>query len=154
MSKTFDDLFNEFLKNLKKEAEETEKLDLPNASENSDDVSDLARKLIDMISNANPINEEDEDAIDNTLGKPDKIEFYNEDNMFFEKRIWYVNGGELIKIIVSDEPSLNIAPKPKKSLQEQLDIAVENEEFEKAATLRDKMNKPKVRKTRAKNKTK
>lgn len=134
MSKTFDELFDDFFKrnNIKPE----DKI--------SDTVKDEAKKMIDLLTNykdVENINEEVEKEIDATLGKPDKIEFYNEGDLFFEKRIWYTANGDLIKLIVSDEPTLTIIPVPAKSLEDKLAEAVLNEEFEKAAAIRDEIEK-------------
>ena len=117
MSKTFDELFDDFFKrnNIKPE----DKI--------GDSVKDEAKKMIDLLTNykdVENIDEAIEQEIDASLGKPDKIEFYNEGDLFFEKRIWYTANGELIKLIVSDEPTLTTIPVPEKYLQHKLDKAV------------------------------
>jgi protein-arginine kinase activator protein McsA len=63
--------------------------------------------------------------------------------MFFEKRIWHTKNGDFVKVIITDEPTLKTPLLPEKSLQEKLDEAVKNEEFEKAAILRDLIKKEK-----------
>lgn len=141
MAKTFDELFNEFFKRNKIKPED-----------NIDDLSkEKAKNFIDLLVNFKDVgnmDEEIENQIDETLGKPDKIEFYNEDNIFYEKRIWYTPNGDLVKLIITDDPTF--IQKPKKSLKEKLDQAVLNEEFELAANLRDEMNK--IKKKEKKNK--
>lgn len=143
--KTFDDLFNEFFKrnNIKPE------------DNLGDAIRDEAKKMIDMLSNFSQFQNIDdlEDEIEKTidsLGKPDKIEFFNEGEMFFERRTWHTPKGDLVKLIVSDDPSLINTPKFEKPLEEQLKEAVENEEYEKAAAIRDKMNGKKTRKSKKK----
>jgi hypothetical protein len=135
--KTFDELFNEFFKrnNIKPE----DKI--------SDTLRDEAKKMIDILTkiknldeDIHSIDEEIEKSIDEELGKPDKIEFFNEDNLFYERRIWHTPNGDLIKLLISDDPTLINAPKFEKPLQEQLDEAVAEENYEKAAAIRDRMN--------------
>lgn len=133
---TFDELFNEFFKrnNIKPE----DKID--------SSLKDEAKKMIDLLTNFNVtdnIDEAIEKEIDASLGKPDEILFYNEGNMYFEKRIWHTATGDLVKLIVSDDPSILVAPAKPKTLQEQLDEAVETENFEKAAAIRDAIKKSK-----------
>ena len=91
------------------------------------------------------IDEEIEKSIDEELGKPDKIEFFNEDNLFFERRTWHTENGDLIKLLVSDDPTFGKQPKVTKALQEQLDEAVAEENYEKAAqAVKDGMDKKKT----------
>ncbi len=127
MDNRFDDLFNEFFKNNKKNS-----------------FDDIHKKMFDFLSNLNT-DDNLENLIDTNigenLGKPDKIEFYNEGDMFFEKRIWHTKNGNFVKAIITDEPTLKTPSLPEKSLQEKLDEAVKNEEFEKAAIIRDLMKK-------------
>jgi protein-arginine kinase activator protein McsA len=61
--------------------------------------------------------------------------------MYFEKRMWYKPLGVIIKTLVSDEPLGPIKKKREIPLQEQLEIAVESENYELAAELRDKIKK-------------
>jgi len=122
MSKTFDELFDDFLNNRKKPKKtRRKKQDIP------------------------PINLDVNGYIDN-LGKPDKIEFYNEGPIFLEKRTWFTEHGNVVKIIVSDEPSLNMTPFEEKPLEEQLYDAVVDENYEKAAVIRDLIAKEKKNK--------
>ena len=148
MDKTFDELFEDFFNRKPKKTKRKIK-SRENEFESLDEmIKRDIKKLIDSIDkNLEPLNnasEEMEKLIDAELGNPDKIEFYNDGDMFFEKRIWHTPKGDLIKVIVRDEPKLYNPPTPKKSLQEQLNEAVANEEFEKAAAIRDEINKPKA----------
>jgi hypothetical protein len=136
MSKTFDELFDDFFKrhNIKPE----DKIEGP--------MKDDVMKIIDLLSTFNgseDINPDEEELFDEALGKPDKIEFYNDGNLFFEKRIWYTDKGTLVKLIVNDDPMIPVEPLIKKSLEQQLTEAVDSEEFEKAAAIRDKINSKK-----------
>jgi excinuclease UvrABC helicase subunit UvrB len=134
MDKTFDDLFDDFLKRGKKPLDD----DLFSVFKNE------AKKLIDLIKNFetnDDISSNLEKKIDLSLGKPDIIEKYSDGFFFFEKRVWHTSNGDIVKVIASDNP--NNLKGPEKSLQEQLDEAIANEEYEKAAQIRDLMNPPK-----------
>lgn len=159
MDKTFDELFDGFLGKAKPKkirkgkvkpspkvnpsgSGETPSLNTPNATQNP--------SIIDVVKNftqnnpLEPMNEDFEKKLDMELGKPDKIEFYEEDGMFFEKRTWHTPNGDMIKLIASQDSSiLSQPPKPEKSLQVQLDEAIKDEDYEKAASIRDKMLKNK-----------
>jgi hypothetical protein len=136
MDKSFNELFDEFFK--RNNIKPNDKL--------SDVAKDNAKQMIDMLTNSKDvenIDETTEKEIDATLGKPDKIEFYNEGPVFFERRIWHTPNGDLVKLIVTDEPTLNASPVPEKDLKEQLAEAVATEQFEKAAAIRDEIKKRK-----------
>lgn len=101
--------------------------------------------MLDLLAKGgdNPkIDENQEKEMDEQLGKPDKIEFFNEGDTFFERRIWHTPTGDIQKLLFSKDQTLIITPQPK-DLQKELEVAVENEEFEKAAAIRDEMKKTK-----------
>jgi len=118
MGKTFDELYNDFFNK--------------DNNKKSRKIDSLRTKLTD----SSDVEKEIKD-----LGKPDKIDFYNDGHLFFEKRIWHTKNGDIVKIIVSDEPTLNMLSFKEKSLDEKLADAVENEDFEKAAAIRDEILK-------------
>ena len=129
----FDDLFNEFLgKN----------------DENDDFLTNETKKIIDMIESFKNINPDGtytgaeldklDDELDDKLGEPDNIEYSTDGEMYFEKRMWYKASGVIIKTLISDEPLEKI---PELSLQEQLQKALDVEDYELAAELRDKIKK-------------
>ena len=132
MDKTFDDLFNEFLKRNK----ETMGGDPMSAFKNE------AKKLIDMIKNfesVDDVGDELDKKMDFTLGKPDSVETYSDGIFFFEKRIWHTPNGDIIKVIASDNPNKIKTQETEKSLEEQLKYAISEENYEKAAEIRDKI---------------
>jgi hypothetical protein len=140
MDKSFDDLFNQFFGGKRnKKKTDGDPLDFHKAKDEN------IKKLIEMISNMEEItNPETAGQIDEQLGEADRVEYYEEDGMYFEKKIWKVFGGEMIKVIMSDEPFVKHVPENKEiesTLQEQLDEAVKNEEYEIAAKLRDAIKK-------------
>lgn len=142
MDKTFNELFDEFFK--RNNINPNDKL--------TDKTKDNAKKMLDLLTNPKNIehiDEEVEKQIDLTLGTPDKVEFFNEGSIFFERKTWNTPTGDLIKLIVTDDPSLKIAPQPQ-NLQKEMEKAVENEEFEKAALIRDKIKKIKKEQKKAK----
>lgn len=136
MGKTFNELFDDFFK--RNNINPDDKIDETTKNE--------LKKIIDMLNTSSElpnITGEEEAMFDETLGRPDKIECYNDGNLFFEKRTWYTPKGQLVKLIVTDEPTMKLEPPKRKTLEEKLGIAVENEEFEKAAAIRDLIKKEK-----------
>lgn len=123
MGKTFDELYDDFFNKNSKSINKT--------NTKKDD-------LFDMLTNLNKLEEQIE-----KMGKPDKIEFYNENGAFFEKRIWHTDNGDIVKLIISDEPFIDIPPIKEKSLQEKLTEAVAEENYEKAVEIRNEINKKK-----------
>lgn len=158
MAKEFNDLFDDFLNKGKKVRKglgkslpkSDEPKDIPKDDTRSDTLKNEAKRIIDMISNMhnllpmdNMINEQTEKMMDGSLGKPDKIEFYDEDGLFYERRTWHTPNGDIIKLIVTDDPSLIQPRVVEKPLQQQLKEAVAEENYEKAAAIRDKIVKKK-----------
>lgn len=126
--KTFDELFDDFFNE--------------NHEENNKIIPD---KIIDLLHNFNimdNISSDMESTIDASIGEPDKIEFYQKGKLFYEKRSWTTKHGTITKIIISDKP-----PEKTEELSEilsdaeLLEIAIETEDYETAATLRDKIKK-------------
>lgn len=138
---TFDDLFNQFFggERNKKKKDGEEPLDFNKAKDEN------IKKLIEMISNMEEVTDSHiAGQIDDELGEPTRVEYYEEDGMYFEKKTWKVFGGEMVKVIMSDEPFDKYVPENKEiqlTLQEQLEEAVKNEEYEIAAKLRDAIKK-------------
>jgi hypothetical protein len=136
MDKSFDDLFNQFFGGKRnKKKTDGDPLDFHKAKDEN------IKKLIEMISNMEEItNPETAGQIDEQLGEADRVEYYEEDGMYFEKKTWKVFGGEMVKVLMSDEP-FDKKEEPTLTLQEQLDEAVKNENYEIAAKLRDAIKK-------------
>lgn len=136
MDKTFNELFNEFFK--RNDINPNEKL--------TESQKNNAKQMLDLLTRGsdNPkIDENQEKEMDEQLGKPDKIEFFNEGDTFFERRIWVTPNGEIQKLLFSKDPTLILPPVPSKPLQEKLEEAVAEENYEKAAAIRDEMKKRK-----------
>lgn len=134
----FDDLFDDFMNN-----EENNKKD---GNEN------LFNHIFDKWVDLNALDKDlIIDGLNETLGKPDKLENYEENGVFFQKQTWNTKHGQVIKTILSDVPFNEEKSKKREikiPLEVQLETAVKNEEYELAAKLRDRIYK------RDKNKTK
>lgn len=140
MGKTFNELFDEFfnrssIKNINDQISGI----INDMREDTKRISDIIANLKDMSS----MDEIIEEQLDKSLGKPDKTEFYSENGLFYEKRIWHTPNGDMVKLIVSDDPSLLTPPQESKSLETKLEEALETEDYEKAALIRDEIKKSK-----------
>jgi len=119
--------------------------------ESFEKMQEEARKMIELLKNfetLGSIDENIEKQMDDTLGQPDSIQHYTEDGLYFEKRIWHIGTGDIVKIIMSDNPDFfnNIIEQPKTPevpLQQQLKDAISNENYEEAARIRDLITPPK-----------
>lgn len=130
----FDELFDKFFGNNKKDKNKGKgKID----------------ELINMLNSykeitGKEINENSE------LGEPDSVEEYTKDGIIYEKKTWEINGGKIVKIEVKHikidgmfDISTTIKPSRFKEapLEEQLQHAISVEDYEKAAEIRDAINK-------------
>lgn len=136
MSNKFDDLFNEFFK-----------------GRNENPLQDEISKIIQALSmyNAHELDEKDfENQVDANLGEPDEVTERIEDGLLYKKMVWNTPQGQFVKIIVSDAPNgeslefedIDLTPVAP-SLAEQLEAAVEAEDYDLAIKLRDQIKKDK-----------
>jgi hypothetical protein len=151
MDKNFDDLFNEFFKR-------------------NSPFGDFktwmndAESIFKMFGHAlnDSFDESLEQELEKNLGKPDEVRYFTQNGMYFEKSIWHTQNGDMVKTVMSDDPSVfgdniefedeNISTKKKeKPLELQLEEALEREDYERAAEIRDLLNPPKRRRGRPKN---
>jgi hypothetical protein len=138
----FDDLFDEFFNQKPKYSMEKFDNNFDNVFKSFDEAKDEnLKRIIDMLSNF----EDAEHPMESILktGKLIKSEYYEEDGLFFNKETWLVNDDEIIKVMVSDIPFINESPEIELSLEEQLKISIENEDYENAASIRDAILKTK-----------
>lgn len=138
MMETFDELFDDFFGGKNKKPKKTRRKTKKN------DIDSEISKIIDSLSNFKQVEENDFDEdYDVDLGEPIKVQYFQTDGLYFKRSIWHVekNGekGELIKLEVSDTPFED--EKNDKSLEECLQDALDEENYEKAAEIRDKINK-------------
>jgi len=133
---TFDELFDEFFN----EKNENNK-DKKKPKSRKDDFGDELSSLMNTLANFRQITDADEqNEIDTEYGEPDKIEYFEEEGLFFKRSIWEVEDGEVVKLEVSDQP---FQVEELKTLEELLQDALETENYELAAEIREEKNKNK-----------
>lgn len=135
----FDSLFNDFMNdksNNKKNEAENFMDKLFNKLNNNSDVSD--RDLFDHIKGLK--------NLASSLGEPDNVISYEEDGMYYQKMVWETEHGKVIKTVMSEVPFSEVkikatVKKPRIPLEQQLETAVKEENYELAAKLRDRIAK-------------
>lgn len=123
--KMFDDLFDKFFGRNRKPKEEPrdEKAELIVNR-------DFVNKLMDSIKNMENFNK--------NFGPPTKVEYAEIDGVYYKRETWNTHGGEMVHVMSSNEP---FKREPiQLSDEEMLKLAVENENYEEAVRLRDKIN--------------
>ena len=135
---TFDELFDSFFNSGKKKIRKGRGNKLKN-----DDVNERVKNIIDSLSNFQEITDKNvEEELDIEMGEPNQVQYFEDGGMYFKRSIWEIKDkGELIKLEVSDLPFEESIPK--KSLEELLVDAIEEENYEKAAEIRDEIKKMK-----------
>jgi len=131
---TFDELFNDFFNN----GDKPKKRGVGRPKKvKEDSFEEKAKKIIDSLSTMKEITDVDKQfQIDNELGEPHEINLFEADGLFFKRSIWNTEDGDLVKLEVSDIPF-----EENRTLEELLAIALEEEEYETAAEIRDEMKK-------------
>ena len=128
----FDELFDKFFEDRKNDGK-TNKID----------------ELINQLNNFKEITGKEINE-DKELGEPDTVEIYTIGDVTYEKKIWEINGGKIVKVEIKSEKSNSIIEMPmtirdsrykETSLEDQLDYAISVEDYEKAAQLRDEIVK-------------
>jgi len=142
MEETFDNLFEDFMNNKPKKENKV--------------LPDNIKQLIESLINFKEVNDEEsvnelEDNLHAGLGEPDLSEISYKDGLKFNKLTWNTPYGQFIKIVVEETNSSDMGYedvefediinnlKQTKTLQEQLDEAVEEENYTLAIELRDKI---------------
>lgn len=140
MSDKFDDLFNEFLGDDLNKSNDNSKP--TNLNDIDDTINNLIKKMVNDVGDDLDISK----YVNNNLGEPSEVRYYEEDGLYFTETTWETEIGLVKKTIVSDLPLDGYEKNSTKielSLEEQLEEALENEEYEKAAKLRDSIKKQK-----------
>lgn len=125
MSDMFDDLFEKFFGRKPKPEVPKEEPEKPVGN-------DFVSKLLNAI--------REKDGFVKNFGKSINVEYFQQDGMYYKRESWLVEGGGKMTQLRSsftpfeDEPVVL-------TYEEQLEIALENEDYEEAAILRDKINK-------------
>lgn len=148
----FDDLFNKYFG--KKE---------PENQSNENNLNSQEEKINSMVDRFKEINPKGDiygdevdkldEQLDKELGEPDKIEHTSDGLVYFEKRMWFQPHGIIIKTLISDVPFVEVE-QDTNSLEDDLEDAIKNEDYELAANLRDKIKKRKAKEKRLQNKLK
>lgn len=156
----FDKFFNRFFGKKKEEPKQEPKQETPKRNPISDDLDFLRQSimskespsdrerdlenLLKALSTIKSLGDNPTEDIDDALGKPDRIDYHEEDGLYFKKSVWNVSGGEMVKMVISDIPFNKDGSqevKVEKSLKERLEDALKKEDYETAASLRDELNK-------------
>jgi hypothetical protein len=143
MSENFDDLFDKFFSN------------------NGEDAHmKRMRKLQEKLNKFDDKNGEVENPYEEELGEPDEVTRFNEGPYVFEKKVWHLEHGHMVKVdmvfspldsvdesesdIVGDMGDIIFGGKKrnrKQRLETQLESALEEERYEDAAYIRDKIKR-------------
>ena len=146
---TFDELFESFFGGNKPKKKKK------NINKEDEEFQSKSKDFIDMLSNMKENNEMDDMSEMNRevekLGEPDIIDVYMEDDIYVKKSVWHTDMGDIIKTEISEEPfdvDEILIDGHETSLDDddlltQLDKAVSDENYEKAAELRDKIREEK-----------
>lgn len=122
-----------------------EKTELIEELEDSETDSEFieVEKLIDKLNNFKPIEEDGTNPHERELGEPDIIQKFEEDGYVYEKSIWYVDNGTVVKVKIISTP-FDVEDSDllsnRLNLEQRLDLAVKEERYEDAASIRDKLN--------------
>jgi excinuclease UvrABC helicase subunit UvrB len=102
-----------------------------NENDDSNEMDELFSKLISLIKDM----EEHNNGVENTIfdSTPEKVEKIMLDGVLYEKRTWVDNDVQFIKMTIINEDEV-------KTLEEQLQDAIDIENYEEAARLRDLIN--------------
>jgi hypothetical protein len=108
-------------------------------SEELDNFAEMIEKLNEITDSFN-LTDGGFDPDEDKLGEPDKIIFFEENGFSFQKTTWNVEGGQIVKVEMISTP----IDKPKSvNYEKNLKLAIEAEDYEEAAKLRDIINSDK-----------
>jgi len=102
-----------------------------------DVVKDIISKIQEM-SDESMSPEQIDKAFEEKMGVADETTEYNEGNIHYTKKVWVRDGGKFVRIIAKAADGIKYDDL---SLEEKLEIAIQNEDYEKAAVLRDELDK-------------
>jgi hypothetical protein len=162
MFENFDDLFDEFFGGKPRRVRKPKKdlsdffKELRKEMEGDKEEWDRMKNLADKLNNFEDLHGEHMDnPHEKELGEPDEVITFEENGYVFEKRIWNLKHGQMVKVnmvfsplgdnegydgsdIVDNFRDIVFGGK-KRSLSEQLELAVKEERYEDAVAIRDKM---------------
>jgi hypothetical protein len=119
----FDDLFEKFFGRKPKPEE-------PKSEPENSMSNDFVIKLLKSL--------KDEDGFKTNFGAPTLVEYYEKDGIYFKRETWEVEGGGKMSHLVGSNKPFDDEPIVL-TYDEQLAIALEQENYEEAARLRDKI---------------
>jgi len=126
---SFDELYNDFFSGRNK-----------NKDKDNDDPFERMRKLVNSLNNFNEIDSDGTNPLEEDLGVPDESYEFEENGYTYVKRVWNLEHGSVVKIEMVDSPlDIGFTPKKKLSIEDKLELAVQEERYEDAAKLRDKI---------------
>lgn len=119
----FDDLFDKFFGRKPKQEE-------PKSEPDSAIPNDFVFKLLNSL--------QEEDGFSTNFGPPTLVEYYEKDGIYFKRETWEIEGGGKMSHLMGSKQPFEDEPIVL-TYDEQLAIALENENYEEAAILRDKI---------------
>lgn len=123
MSNIFDDLFDKFFGRKPKQEE-------PKLEPENDMSNDFVSKLLNSLT--------EEDGFTTNFGQPTLVEYFEKDGVYFKRETWEIEGGGKMSHLIGSSYPFQDEPVVL-TYDEQLTIALENEDYEEAAILRDKI---------------
>lgn len=101
------------------------------------------KRMQNLINNLNNF-EGDENPFEGDLGEPTKVVRFEENGYTFEKRVWELESGSIIKIEIVGTPyDKAFASKKELTLEDKLKLAIEEERYEDAAEINKQIKKEK-----------
>ncbi len=109
---------------------------------NKFEENDEMKKMKNLVDKLNFEDITGEESSEDELGEPNECVTFEENGYTFEKCIWNLEHGTVVKVqMISSPMDTGFINKPtKKTLDERLAIAIEEERYEDAAKLRDEIN--------------
>ena len=150
----FDDLFEKYFGKPSKKQKKQTKSNNKNNNKGYFGPSDMSSPM-DLLNYiySNPWASGYPKIDDLNLGKPDEHTTFTEDGVDYEKKVWHTKDGDIIQMSAKSNieftpeyfntnniPFGSKLPKKELPLEKQLELAIKNENYEKAAKIRDMLN--------------
>jgi hypothetical protein len=106
------------------------------------DMGDIPDKIKDMLSKIQGMTDESfskeemDDIFMEEMGPPSEITEYTEGNINYTKKVWDGPEGKFVRIVASLANGVDYEDL---SLEEKLEIAIQNEDYEKAGKLKEEI---------------
>lgn len=100
-----------------------------------DEIKDVISKLQNMTDES--FNNEEIDGIfKSEMGEPSQIIEYTEGNIDYTKKVWETKDGKIVRIMATTKDGVKYEDL---SLDEKLEMAIQNEDYEEAAKIKEKI---------------